>query len=124
MQTYEGSVTSCPGTDIVAMPTLWHQPGNNILTISALGAPHFQIGDKPIVFARRKTAALLLYLAVTRRRHARDVLANLLWGDMPQQSAAANLRKALAELRMRIDGVVVPTRHVVAMNPDYPIVLD
>jgi DNA-binding SARP family transcriptional activator len=94
------------------------------LTLQAFGFPVLRLGDAPLVFRRRKTSALLLYLAVTRRVQSRDTLANLLWGEMPQARAMANLRKSLSELREQVGAAVTIGFHTVAINPDYPIVLD
>jgi TolB-like protein len=72
-----------------------------------------------------KARALLAYLAVTAgQRHARDKLADLLWGDRDGVQARANLRKALSRLRealpasargcveLDVDGARVPAAAV------------
>ena len=51
---------------------------------------------------RRKSLALLAYLAVTQGSHARDTLATLLWPDLDQAHGHAVLRSALADLRRTI----------------------
>ncbi|UYG08645.1 BTAD domain-containing putative transcriptional regulator [Halomonas sp. M4R1S46] len=57
----------------------------------------------PIVFPTRKVEALLAYLAATPgRRHSRDRLAGLLWGEMPDAQARSNLRKALSRLHQAL----------------------
>lgn len=95
-----------------------------VLTLQAFGFPALRLGDEHLAFSRRKTGALLLYLAITRRVHARDTLANLLWGEMTQERAMANLRKSLSELREQVSATVVIGFHTVAINPDYPLELD
>ena len=50
-------------------------------------------------FVYNKALALLAYLAVTKRPHSRESLAGLLWGEMPDAAAKANLRKILSVLR-------------------------
>src|SRR5262245_19856911 len=53
----------------------------------------------------RKTQALLAFLALSPgQAHPRDKLAALLWGDMGQTEARANLRKALFSLRRALAG--------------------
>jgi DNA-binding SARP family transcriptional activator len=101
-----------------------HIQDSDVLTIRAFGPPVLHLGSDPLLFIRRKSAALLIYLAVTRRIHARTALADLLWGNLPQERAVANLRKSLTELRERVDEAVLVTHHTVAVNPDYPIMLD
>jgi DNA-binding SARP family transcriptional activator len=49
-----------------------------------------------------KAKALLIYLAVTGKSHSRSALAALLWSDMPDTGARANLRVALSALRKSI----------------------
>jgi DNA-binding SARP family transcriptional activator len=95
-----------------------------VLTLQAFGFPALRLGDEHLAFSRRKTGALLLYLAITRRVHARDTLAYLLWGEMTQERAMANLRKSLGEVRERVGATVTIGFHTVAINPDYPIELD
>jgi DNA-binding SARP family transcriptional activator len=54
-------------------------------------------------FESDKARALLAYLAVeTQGAHRREKLAGLLWPDWPEQAARANLRRALANLRLVI----------------------
>ncbi|HEU4322060.1 MAG TPA: AAA family ATPase [Roseiflexaceae bacterium] len=70
------------------------------LRIALLGAPSVSSAGAPLRgFVSAKVQALLFYLAVTRRPHSRSALAALLWGDMPESDARANLRVALANLR-------------------------
>src|SRR4051812_4967874 len=102
---------------------LQDQDGNT-LTIQVFGRPAISFGGDPLAFVRRESAALLIYLAVTRRPHARDVLANLLWGNLPQVRAAANLHEVLSELRERVNEAMVITPQSVAVNPDHPVISD
>ncbi len=70
------------------------------LRIALLGAPSVSSGGAPLRgFVSAKVQALLFYLFVTRRPHSRSALAALLWGDMPESDARANLRVALVNLR-------------------------
>ncbi|GAB4196491.1 MAG: hypothetical protein OHK0022_14020 [Roseiflexaceae bacterium] len=70
------------------------------LRMALLGAPLVSSAGAPLRgFVSAKAQALLFYLAVTRRPHSRSALAALLWGDMPESDARANLRVALANLR-------------------------
>src|SRR5262249_12281299 len=105
---------NCCATGNSARPGLPDRDHHGLLQVWAFGMPSFALGGEPIFFVRRKTGALLLYLAVPRRVHSRDALANLLWGEMPQEHAAANLRKVLVELRERVDASVLISHHTVA----------
>ena len=70
------------------------------LTLQLLGTPEIIINDKSVT-ARllNKAQAIVIYLAVTGQPATRETLSVLLWGDMPDAAARANLRKALGNLR-------------------------
>ena len=71
-----------------------------------------------------KSQALLCYLVVTGRPHLRPALAGLLWGEMPEPDAKANLRQALAILRRVLASHLSITRQAIAFNRDSPYWLD
>lgn len=75
-------------------------------------------------FVSSKAQALLCYLAVTGRSHARPAVASLLWGELPETTANANLRVVLFNLRQLLDPFLIVTRHTVALNPASCISLD
>jgi WD40 repeat protein/DNA-binding SARP family transcriptional activator len=87
------------------------------LEIQALGGLSIRRGGQPIEFETKKEAALLVYLACTRRTYPREVLAEFLWEDRPQSQSLANLRHVLAQLRQTV-GDYVLTADAVALNPD------
>ncbi len=59
------------------------------LTVQALGGLRIYLSEEqPLRFESRRAEVLLVYLALTRRRHERDVLAALLWDDRAQAPAA------------------------------------
>ncbi|MFO7539513.1 MAG: BTAD domain-containing putative transcriptional regulator, partial [Chloroflexota bacterium] len=74
---------------------------NSQLELYLLGKPQFRYGDSDLTAEQisAKGQALLSYLAVTRQNHARSILAGLLWGDLPEGNARANLRLTLTRLR-------------------------
>jgi predicted ATPase/DNA-binding SARP family transcriptional activator len=71
------------------------------LELFLLGKPAFRYGGSDLTaeLISAKGQALLSYLAVTRQKHARSALAGLLWGDLPEENARANLRLTLTRLR-------------------------
>jgi DNA-binding SARP family transcriptional activator len=74
-------------------------------------------GGSPITgFKSTKSQALLCYLAVSGRLHSREELAHLLWGEMPETDAKANLRVALCNLRAIIGPYVAIDRYSVALQ--------
>lgn len=83
----------------------------------ALLAPFALTRDgQPLKLPSRRTEALVVYLLRNPQPHAREVLANLLWDDLPQNKALGNLRVLLANLRKALDPYVTITRQSAAWN--------
>jgi hypothetical protein len=71
-----------------------------MLSIRLLGPPEASLkGHPPLRFGRKKSLALLYYLAAEGRRHPRSELAELLWPGSDEHHARTDLRSALAKLR-------------------------
>ncbi|HYY21655.1 MAG TPA: AAA family ATPase, partial [Thermoleophilaceae bacterium] len=88
-------------------------------TISLLGTPRIEAGGEPLEVDTRKAIALLAYLAVTRRRYARDALAGLLWPEYNQTRARAALRRTLSSLGVaRAQGWLEVDRQSVGLGGD------
>jgi DNA-binding SARP family transcriptional activator/tetratricopeptide (TPR) repeat protein len=94
------------------------------LRITLLGTPHLSIAAARPALARRKSLALLAYLAVTGRPHSREALIGLLWPDATEANARASLRKSLADLRRFLAPYLVITHHDVTLDPAAPWWLD
>jgi DNA-binding SARP family transcriptional activator len=75
-------------------------------------------------FRSSKAQALLYYLAVTGRPHARPTLAALLWGDQPEASARVSLSKCLSNLHDLVGAAIMIERQTVAFNRAYIDQLD
>src|SRR5215207_5002775 len=87
--------------------------------ISLLGAPRVEHDGRQIEVDTRKATALLAYLAVTHRCHARDALAVLLWPEYNQTKARAALRRTLSSLGVaRAAGWLVADRESVDLARD------
>jgi len=62
------------------------------LHVRVLGGAELAVGERPLVeLASAKAVALLFYLAVTGHGYSRSALAGLLWSDLPESTARANL---------------------------------
>ncbi|MCA9899991.1 MAG: AAA family ATPase [Ardenticatenaceae bacterium] len=105
------------------------------LKIFLFGTPQFEKEDEAAngrstpTFLSDKVRALLIYLAVEQGRpFRREALAGLLWPNMPEAKARANLRRALSNLRQVIadeDGRYLHiTRQTVQFNPASPAFVD
>jgi DNA-binding SARP family transcriptional activator/tetratricopeptide (TPR) repeat protein len=69
------------------------------VNLAFLGVPTLRRGDQPVVLARAKGVALLLYLAVMRVAQPRDRLLDLLWPESLPQAARKNMRNTLWTIR-------------------------
>ena len=65
-----------------------------------------------------KTQALLAYLALPAgRRHHRDQLATLLWGEMGEERARHNLRQCISVLRKTLGETLVVEDDTLSLDP-------
>jgi DNA-binding SARP family transcriptional activator len=71
------------------------------LKIRLLGQFSVSLDNTSITsFASDKVRALFVYLVTEAQcPHRREILANLLWSDQPEETSRANLRRALSDLR-------------------------
>lgn len=67
--------------------------------IYLLGTPQIWLDGRLLTELKSvKAQALLFYLAVSNRVHNRSVLAGLLWGNLPETVARANLSKTIGRM--------------------------
>lgn len=71
-----------------------------------------------------KAQALLAYLAVNGRTHARHTLADLLWGSLADADALRNLRGVVMKLRQAVGDYLLVTNTTLAFNRELPHRLD
>jgi predicted ATPase/DNA-binding SARP family transcriptional activator len=94
--------------------------------IAVLGTPlltnHHQ---QPLHLERRKSLALLVYLAASGQAYTREALAAFLWGDSDDARAAAYLRNTLWTInRVLGDGWAILEGNTVQFNADSDIEVD
>ena len=95
------------------------------LKIYLFGSPRFTQGDHQLKLIRRKSIALIAFLAVTRQPHPRDTLAGLCWPEFDQSSARTNLRRDLSWLRRQLPPqVLLVDRMEVEFNPEADVWVD
>lgn len=87
------------------------------LKLTLFGPPRLEREGRPVEVSRRKSLALLAYLAATGQVHSRDTLATLFWPEVPQRRARGNLRRALSDLNQEIgEGILVLDGETVALT--------
>lgn len=94
------------------------------LQLNLLGAPEVYLHDQALSFETNKSRALLFYLALNSGWHPRDLLAELLWPDMPTTQARKNLRDGLTQLRAAVDKWLVTETQRVEFAHTAPHKLD
>src|SRR5262249_24385517 len=84
------------------------------LSLALLGAPEVRRGGDLLSFPTRKTAALLIYLAVEGGLQTRDALTALLWPESDEARGRGALRSTLGFLRAALrDAAGGPEAHLV-----------
>ena len=95
------------------------------LSLYLLGPPRLERDGEAVPIHRRKTMALLAYLAVTDRSHQREALAALLWPEWDASSARADLRRTLSLVNRALSGdAIVADRETAGLDPDLGLRLD
>lgn len=99
------------------------------IRIRLFGGCEFRRADRVVRLETVKTSALLAYLVLQRAPQPRPKLIGLLWGNLPEASARANLRHALWHLRSKFDSpqhppLILTEQQTIAFNPDVPCSLD
>jgi DNA-binding SARP family transcriptional activator len=95
------------------------------LRVRLLGVPEASLDGLPLaVLRRRKTQALLYLLAAHGGPQPRALLTGLLWGDLPEAAAGANLRRNLFELRHALAPFLAIERDSVALRRDPLVSVD
>ena len=66
------------------------------------GNPRLERDGGAVSIRRRKSVALLAYLALSEQSHSREALAALIWPEYDQSNARGNLRRELSRLRQDV----------------------
>lgn len=93
------------------------------LRVTLLGETRLELDGESLALPAKITA-LFCYLAVNRRRHSRDSLVELLWGEADGADQAANLRVALSKLRRSLGPFLAVERDYVSVPRDAKLFLD
>jgi DNA-binding SARP family transcriptional activator len=77
------------------------------IAINLFGPPEVLRDGVPLAISRRKSRALLFYLAARRTSTPRDTVLDLFWPDAPRAAAQQTLRATLYGLRQVLGALVV-----------------
>lgn len=90
---------------------------NERLELHVLGGfSIYHKGDRLLDFVSRKAEALLIYLMCHPQEHSREVLATLLWDELPQKKRLGNLRILLSHLRKQLSGFLNISRQTISFR--------
>ena len=97
-----------------------------MLKIHLFGSPRLEQDEQAIsLYRRRRSVAILTYLAQTQRLHSREKLVTLFWPDEEPTRARASLRRDLFFIRQNLpNDLIIATRTQVGLNPDFPSWVD
>jgi len=94
------------------------------LELFLLGKPQIVLAGEVQLDLLVKAQALLFYLALEPTVHSRAALATLLWSEMEDGKARANLRTALSRLRPQFQEFLITTRTTVSLAEGCGIWID
>jgi adenylate cyclase len=95
------------------------------LKLTLLGSPRLEREGQTLPLGRRKSLALLAYLAVTGQPQQRDHLLAFFWPDYAPSGARNNLRRELSVLKKTLGaGYLTTNRTQVTLNPSKSFWLD
>ncbi len=93
--------------------------------LTLFGPPKLERDGRPQPIPRRKTRALLAYLAVGRQRYSREALAAVFWPEYGERDGRADLSRTLSTLRTTMGADFLLTdRESVALNEQADLWVD
>jgi len=92
-----------------------------MLSIQLLGTPQILQDDQPLTITRKKSRALVYYLATHARPLTREHLLTFFWPDSDRVSAQQVLRTTLHGLRQALGSALIVDDNMLALAPDVDI---
>jgi DNA-binding SARP family transcriptional activator len=92
-----------------------------MLSIQLLGTPLILQNDQPLAITRKKSRALVYYLAAHARPLTREQLLAFFWPDSDRVSAQQVLRTTLHGLRQALGTALITDEHTLALSADVDI---
>ncbi len=92
-----------------------------MLTIQLLGTPRVLWDDQPLTITRKKSRALVYYLAAHDKPLTREQILAVFWPDSDRASAQQVLRTTLHGLRQALGAALVTDENTLSLAPDTDI---
>ncbi len=92
-----------------------------MLSIQLLGTPLVLRDDQPLAITRKKSRALLFYLAAHDKPLTREQILAVFWPDSDRVSAQQVLRTTLHGLRQALGAALVTDESTLALSPEVSI---
>lgn len=92
-----------------------------MLSIHLLGAPQITFDDRPLAITRRKSRAVLYYLAADAKPLTRDHLLAFFWPDHDRVAAQQVLRTTLHGLRKALGTALIVDDNSIALASDVEV---
>ncbi len=96
-----------------------------MLELTFFKRPFVKLNNQPVTgFISEKVLALFAYIVLNPTVHSREHLATLLWGEMVDERAKANLRQALHNIQKLLPNALIINRKTVMLNNEMSFSLD
>ncbi|HLB48867.1 MAG TPA: BTAD domain-containing putative transcriptional regulator, partial [Anaerolineales bacterium] len=92
-----------------------------MLSVSLLGTPTLTLDGRPLPLTRRKSRAILYYIAAHDKSLTREHLLNFFWPDLDRPAAQQTLRTTLHGLRKTLGPSLIVEEDTIALAPDTQI---
>ena len=92
-----------------------------MLSIHLLGSPKILLDDAPLTLSRRKSRALVYYLAAHQGPVSREQLLGLFWPDLDRPAAQQTLRTTLHGLRQALGAALSADDGALALAPEVAV---
>jgi len=92
-----------------------------MLAVSLLGTPTLTLDGQPLALTRRKSRAILYYLAAHRNPLTREQLLAFFWPDLDRPAAQQTLRTTLHGLRKALGSHLLVDETTLSLAPDTEI---
>ncbi len=92
-----------------------------MLSIRLLGTPQILLDDQPLTLPRKKSRALLYYLAAHDKSLTREQILAVFWPDSERSSAQQVLRTTLHGLRQALGAALIVEESTLALSLDVDI---